>query len=572
VLLAVLALVFVALNAGLPTQIDDTAYFYYARQIASHPLDPYGFQLIWYEQREPAMEVLAPPLVPYWWALGMRLLGDQVSLWKIWLLPFGLMLFFALFCLFRRFAPGLEWEGTFLLTFSPAFLPSFNLMLDLPALALSLMALVVLVRSCDSGSGSLGVLSGILGGLAMQTKYTALLGPPVLLLYAWSVGKLRLGLLCSLVATAIFAAWEGFLFCRYGQSHFWFHVRETGAPLLSKYLLILPLFSILGGAAPAGALVNLCALQAKRIWIIAAACLAALGYALVMIQNFVLPVSLAFGAMGVLVGITSVLVAWRLLRMEKGSGNFSQGDAKGEQHSDGKRPRPQVQAMSKFGNLAPVWKAVLSATRTQQGFLVLWLAMELAGYFVLSPFAAVRRVLGMLVAGSLAAGNLATRTCQAGTARALLSAVIAVNTALGLTFYLVDWRDASAEKQAVEAARESVFPSPGATVWYVGHWGFQFYAERGSMKPVVPYESWLQEGDWLIVPDPRINQQSIAFPEENLESRDTIVVADWLPLGTISCFYGGAMPLKHLEDSRLEVDVYRVRRSFQARPARETDS
>jgi ActR/RegA family two-component response regulator len=73
-------------------QIDDSAYFYYARQVASHPLDPYGFELVWYEQREPAMEVLAPPLLPYWWALAIRLFGNQVFLWKIWLLPFGLLL------------------------------------------------------------------------------------------------------------------------------------------------------------------------------------------------------------------------------------------------------------------------------------------------------------------------------------------------------------------------------------------------------------------------------------------------------------------------------------------------
>jgi Dolichyl-phosphate-mannose-protein mannosyltransferase len=530
--LTALALVFVLLNAALPLQIDDSAYFYYARQVAKHPFDPYGFELIWYEQRQPAMEVLAPPLLPYWWALAIRLFGDQVFLWKLWLLPFGLTLFFALFELFQRFANGLQWELTLMLTFSPAFLPSFNLMLDLPALALCLLGLATFLRACDSMSIGLTLLAGVFVGMAMQTKYTALLGPPAMLLYAWSAGRLRTGILASLVALALFAAWEGFLLWRYGQSHFWFHLLETGIPITSRYVLILPLFSILGAVAPAGALVNLCALGARRFWIGTVACLAGLGYVVVAAQDHELPASLVFGATGVLVGVTSLLVAWRLLELP----------------------------------LKAAWKGWPGAMRNQEGFLVLWVGLELAGYFLISPFAAVRRVLGLLVAGSMVTGRLAAATCQSGESRTLLRTIVAANVILGLAFYAVDWRDAQAERQAVETALASIHPAAGETVWYVGHWGFQFYAESAGMQPVIPYESCLQEGDWLVVPDARINQQEIDVDEKNVEHRDTVVIADRLPLGVIPCFYGGGTPVKHPKGSRIEVKVYRVRRPFQALP------
>src|SRR5947209_2326907 len=74
-----------------PIHIDDAANYYYAKQIAAHPLDPFGFEILWYESPEPANHVLTPPVMVYWWALGIKLFGDQPILWKLWLLPFTLL-------------------------------------------------------------------------------------------------------------------------------------------------------------------------------------------------------------------------------------------------------------------------------------------------------------------------------------------------------------------------------------------------------------------------------------------------------------------------------------------------
>ena len=56
-----------------PVLVDDPVYLHFARHIAQHPLDPYGFILLWYSAPQPAMEVLCPPVLPYWLALGTRL-------------------------------------------------------------------------------------------------------------------------------------------------------------------------------------------------------------------------------------------------------------------------------------------------------------------------------------------------------------------------------------------------------------------------------------------------------------------------------------------------------------------
>src|SRR5262249_36298561 len=138
-----LACVFTLLNCFKPLHMDDVAYHAFASHIAEHPTDPYGFDLFWDGQVKPAFQVLAPPLLPYWLAAALHLFGDRPFLWKLWLLPFAVVLVFALHTLARRFARGLERPLVAMAVLSPALLPSFNLMLDVPALALSLGAVAL---------------------------------------------------------------------------------------------------------------------------------------------------------------------------------------------------------------------------------------------------------------------------------------------------------------------------------------------------------------------------------------------------------------------------------------------
>src|SRR5262249_50776827 len=156
------------------------AYYRYAAHIAEHPLDPYGFSLLWAGQARPAHEVLAPPLVPCWWAAAIRLFGERPFLWKLWLLPFSLLLVAALYRLYGRFARGLEMPLVWMTVLSPAILPGFNLMLDVPALALGLFALVTFLDGCDREAPARVLWSGFIAGLALETKYTAILVPAVM--------------------------------------------------------------------------------------------------------------------------------------------------------------------------------------------------------------------------------------------------------------------------------------------------------------------------------------------------------------------------------------------------------
>src|SRR5207253_823784 len=220
-------------------------------------------------------------------------------------------------------------------------------------------------------------------------------------------------------------------------------------------------------------------------------------------------------------------------------------------------PRAGLQSLARPAEM------VRHPARRLEWFLILWLGLEVAGYFALTPFPAVRRVMGIIVAGTMLAGFLAARTCRSPERKPFVRFAAAYGIALGFLFYGVDLRDAFAAKEAAERAAFAVRElEPDASIWYVGHWGFQHYAERAGMKPVVPDQSLLRRGEWLVGPDYRHNQQMIRRDVEELALMQEIAIEDPLPLRTIMPYYGGDIPLEHHQGPRMLVQIYRVRKDF----------
>ncbi|HBI42501.1 MAG TPA: hypothetical protein DDY78_06530, partial [Planctomycetales bacterium] len=283
ILLSLLAIVFTGLSAVKPLHIDDAAYSYYSAQDVAHPLDPYGFKVLWYYEPEPADEVMAPPVLPYYVALGRVLFGERPWLWKLAMLPWCLLLVWAVYALLRRFAPGVELPMTVLTVLSPALLPSLNLMLDLPALALSLTSIQWFLTACDHNSYGKAVLAGLAAGVAMETKYTGALAPAVMLLAAATNGRWRLWLAAAVTAAQVFFSWEFLIALLYGKSHFLYFLRAGGGTLAQKAALAPLFFSTLAGLAPVLIVVGLAALGARRRWLTAAVGVVLVGFALIVV-------------------------------------------------------------------------------------------------------------------------------------------------------------------------------------------------------------------------------------------------------------------------------------------------
>ena len=516
------ALLLTVLNSIKPLHIDDPFSFRIAEQIVEHPTDPYGFEILWIQWPQPVHEELTPPVVPYWWALGMALFGGAVVAWKLWFLPFALLLAFSLHALLKRFAPGTEIPITLMTLFSPAFLPAFNLMQDVPAMALGLTALALYFRACDRSSIALAVAAGILAGLATQTKYTAVGVLTVMVLHGLLQRRFRNAVTTVGVAAALFLGWEGLTTLKYGQGMFF---GQLGSLLWSmqRSQMIVPLIRLVGGAAPVLVVLGLSALGLARGVTFLLATVVMGGYATLWLFP---SQDLLYTVLGTAAVLTLVAATSRLA-LDRGAAPGLPGSS------------PQID-----------W------------LLAGWLLSEVALYFMSAPFPAVRRVMGVIVAATFVVARLAALRNRTRSGSVPLVPLAIVGAVLGSVFWVVDLREAMAQRAAPSAALEAIHAiDPAARVWYVGHWGFQYYAERAGLLPVIPDVSQLEKGDWIVVPD-RLHQQEIVVTEADIDHSERLEINDGIPLTTGHGYYASDTPLRHQAGARLDLTLLRLRRDL----------
>jgi Dolichyl-phosphate-mannose-protein mannosyltransferase len=507
-----------------PLTVDDAVYCEYARHIAAHPTDPYGFALG--PGQCSANHILAPAGFLYWWGAVYALVGDWPIGWKIGMAPVCFLFIISLGDLLHRFAPGREGMLAAMVVLSPAVLPGVNLMLDVPALTLELLAVAVFLRACDNGRISLTLLAGLLAGLAMQTKYTAFVTPALLVGAGLLYRRPRHGALAAALAILIFVGWEAFLIARYHESHFLVALDQRKSPLTDKLKLFAPLVGLLGGTASAVALVSLAGLKGSRFmgWMLTLTVLA--GYLLIacvpeshaiLVRSgtagrSILEVnSLVFGTLGLAVLGLSMAGAWALLR-----------------------DTPDKRAAA---------------------LLVGWLMLELVGYVVLSPYPAVRRVLGLVVIGTLMTGSLAVRQERTRRQDALFRLAVVVSIGTGFVSFLADFTHYRVEQRAAEqAVALALDRADEAVVWVQGVDSFDFYARRRGARWIDPEQRDVQPGDWFLMRQPRPGAP-ISSPGPGWEERGRFDLGSRLPFR--SCYQWGGATLAHSEGPILEVALYR---------------
>lgn len=520
------------LNAAKPLHMDDAVYHMFAAQIAAHPDDPYGGAVVdyWFPPKR-GMDVLAPVFLPYLWSRAIVAHGDVTAWSKLWLAPFPLLLLGATWALGRRFARGSEPLLACLVAFSPAILPSQNYMLDVPALALGLAGLAVFMRSCDRKSIPEAIAAGVLAGVAINTKWTGLLAPAVIGLYALTRRRWVLGFAAIASAAAVFAGWEAWIAHEYGQSHFLTHSDRKSTPLMDRINGARALVSILGGVAPGLLVLGLVALKRPRSALVAAIVSAA---GIAGIAAGVGPQAV-FLTLGTFVLLTLGAVSLVLLRHAPEAGD-----------------RPPARS------------------RGDDIFLEAWLALEFVGFFVLSPYSAVRRVLGIVVVATLLVVRLVARA--EGTMPRLGIAArwaTAGGMALGLFYFGVDYGEAVVESHAAgDAARRALEEAgPGhGRVWFAGRWGFRYHAEKAGLTPVVPGGCVVEAGDLLVVHDNKVAEEPrIAIDPAQADEIRTLTydVPSYFPrLRTVPTYYAGKNPLERQVGPRLTVRVYRIKQPF----------
>src|SRR5438876_683634 len=200
------------INLLKPVHIDDTAYLEIAKHILENPLHSMSGMLNWDNVKEPIHLTDQPPLFFYLLAGWMALFGSgEVELHLLMaLFTLGAILVFR--CLAREVAPGKETWLIALLFAGPAFVPSQNLMTDVPLLFLILVffsGLMLAARNDDRG----WILAAIASALAILTKYTALVLLPILvlgcgMLKKWKALRVLLIPILALVLWSLLNLWE----------------------------------------------------------------------------------------------------------------------------------------------------------------------------------------------------------------------------------------------------------------------------------------------------------------------------------------------------------------------------
>jgi hypothetical protein len=430
---------------------------------------------------------------------------------------------------------------------------------------MSLFALHLFLRACDEDDFTRAVLAGFLAGVAIETKYTGFVAVSAMVFAGALFRRWRLVPAAMLTTAQVFVSWELLTAMLYDHSHFFncasgqtIAAAEGGlvgkvmAVIVEKQVFLPVLFTLVGGVSPALILLGLAALDCGRrclglaagvlffgILAIAfdyaqvasrlQACLEMLSNGIRFSWDFKLSDAI-FLFCGLAQFSLLVAIIWRLIQA----------------------PLPRA---------ASAQARMLSHRRVTM-FLVLWLVMEILGYFMMTPFPAVRRVLGITVVASLLTGRLIATTCHTDSARRNLLVVLWGGIFLGLAYFTLDFANARAQQVAANEAADWIQQRGGARVWYAGHWGFQYYAEHRGMMPLFVGSETVQPGDYLAIPDKPHNQQAIELDLRKVVEEHQVIVEDMIPLSTVPNFYGGTSALEHHDGPRMVVRIYRVLDAF----------
>jgi 4-amino-4-deoxy-L-arabinose transferase-like glycosyltransferase len=463
VVLAAIWAIATAVNLTKAFHIDDTAYLLIAQWIGAHPLHPMSGTVFWGEVIEPISRINQPHLVFYLMAVWMRLFGTSEVAMHVLTSLFTLGGIVVFHDLSKRLLQRDSALPVALLFLGPAFLPSQNVMVDVPLLFFYLLFFWGLVRASAGESGARGILiAALAAAAAVLTKYSGLVLVPTLV---WFIVRQRRWQTAWVLLIPILAigAWSGFNYWDYGHIHL---LDRLSSGTLARGMRRVPEWLMgLGAVAP------LFALAGKRTFLGSRSlCLAA--------------------------GVVSLLFGLQVGSMYLGISDHE---------SVAIHRVNSVLALAFAANglwlMLSACAGVLRARATGltdvgAECLAVWLVGAAAFICLFSPFMAVRHVLLVLPPVIL---SLCAHQAKTG-GRARVIAVLALSLAQGLALAASDWRLADVYRAEARALREAQGPS--RRIWFTGHWGWQWYAEAEHMLPYQyePGQSRLAVGDVIVEP------------------------------------------------------------------------
>ena len=457
---------------GSAYKVDDPLFLRAAEQIRGHPADFYGFTFNWFGKQAPMIEVFDnPPLTCCFIALVSLVAGWSEPVMHLAFVVVAALAAAGIFQLARRFC-GKPLVAALAAVLTPVFLISgTTVMCDMMLLAFWVWSLHLFEKGLEKDRAVLIWTAGLLAGLAVLTKFPGLSLCPLLAAWGW-IRRRQLGWwVVAPILPVIFAlAYEQYTRGLYGRGLF-----LSAAAYAARYRSGLPTSS-LNRAAFALVFPGGCFLPV-------------LFYApWLRMRRTALP---TFVAMAVGTLLLFCAGAYRAL-LWRSDGGFTIGLFL--------QMEVFIAAAAMLLMLAALdlWEA-----RTGDSLL---LALWLAGVFV---FAAVlnwtmngRSLLPMApVVGILLARRMErvfSESAKNSRWRVLVPTVAAA--VMSLWVAQADCRIAGTDRRAA-AALSARFAGPDMTLWFEGHWGFQYYMEKTGAQAVDLDHPKIRAQDLVVVPN-----------------------------------------------------------------------
>jgi len=446
--------------------IDAPVFVAVAEQILAHPLDPFGFQMIW-DPTSPDVWVFNrnPPLISYYLAAWIGLFGP-VDVWlHAAMLPFSLVAALSFLGIARRIADAGLLPAS-LLVATPAYLVlATTLMVDIPLLAFILFGVYALLRSTESNAVQWQLLAGLSAAAAGLTKYVGFSAAPLLaagaLLLCAPRGPAFLRVLAP--PLAVWTLWGAYTAHLYGSVHFLGSsdvVLDAGRfdpDEFWNHLASTPIYYGLGLIFPV-------------VWWVRA----------LLRSNFTTGLAIS----GVLLGI--VVVTWVLPGSEP------------PRRYPIERDEAALAAVGIAGAVV-LWSVFLRPSRflgdATDRFLLLWLG----GFLVFTAFLNWHVNAADALLAAPPALLLLFRDPELRASKRWVAASLAVMLPLSLGLAWADMQQANAYRSAAASIAQEIGTRSGAR-YFIGHWGLQHYLEREGFQAVVPPQygrSDLEVGDWV---------------------------------------------------------------------------
>ena len=457
--------------------IDDPMYIWAARQIQSNPLDFYGFMVNWYQTKMPMFDVMKnPPLVSYYIALVASLFGwAETTLHLAFLLP-------ALAAVIGTYYLAAEFCSTPLIATlagicTPVFLlSSTSVMCDIMMMSFWVWATLLWIRSLKRGSTPGLICAALLVALSSLTKYYGMSLIPLLFLYSLAVkrnaGRWAFFLLIPVLALAAYQ---------------WLTYRLYGRGLLldaSSYALERQKLEV----------VQLIVKNSTGLFFTGGCFISVFFFSFLLWRKR----SLVIGAVLIL-----LFTAYYLYEFEPNGLIYN--DATGLNWTF--IVQCFLFSASGIGILILAASDLWQNKNADSLFLFLWVV----GTFIFTSYlnwsVAGRSVLPIFpVVGILVMRRIEQKNGNHGMVKAkyvLVPLLLSLVVALSVTWADYTWADAARSTAAALSHRYKNYPG---TVWFQGHWGFQYYMEKYGGKAFDINESDIARGDILVVPPDNSNK------------------------------------------------------------------